>query len=201
MYKKCKVVILPTNEKATVKDIVISPRYKGLIQLFGSFENSYKDECKVQHLFVISDDEIKIGDWFMNRQYMIETNQKEYEIWLCGDVKPNSDPHKIIASTDSSLNISALHPSFIEEYIQRYNDGNPIKDVMVEYEDKLHYEDTIYQDSNKLTPKINPDNTITIKEVKDSWNRDEVITLLKLNTERLTNSWISSDIDWINENL
>jgi hypothetical protein len=56
--------------------------------------------------------------------------------------------------------------------------------------------------------KVNPkDNTITIKKVKDTWDREEVINLVyKLwNAEIYTDNtttWEQEDLDkWIEENL
>lgn len=51
--------------------------------------------------------------------------------------------------------------------------------------------------------KINPkDNTITIKEVKDSWNREEVIQLIKkFNKDCTGQPWYEFDDKWIEENL
>ena len=53
----------------------------------------------------------------------------------------------------------------------------------------------------RIRLKVDKNNQITITKVKDSWSREEVIDLHKANCERLTNSYISSDIDWIEENL
>lgn len=216
-YKRCNVVILSTNEKA---DLYLyqesTSENKPILQYHKDTIGS--SDYKYQHLFVISDDEIKEGDWYYSNalDFVI---QAFYFPLSCGDAK------KIIASTDSSLKFGEDVPgiikykslpqpsqSFIEEYIQRYNDGNPIEDVMVEYEDKIHYKTAVYRDnandlnvyqinSNKLIPKINPDNTITIKGVKKSWTRDEVIELTK--SAFITGSRVN-DIDyfgWMNEHL
>jgi len=131
---------------------------------------------------------------------------------------------KIIASTDSTLGLSevgkagysvdefhslilSLSQEFISLYIQEYNKGNQIKKVWVEYEDNGE-EDWIGNNydgepswNEKIELKVSPDDTINIKLLKDSWTRDEVIALIKANTERLTNSWISSDLDWIDKNF
>lgn len=57
----------------------------------------------------------------------------------------------------------------------------------------------------RIRPKINPkDNTITIKKLKDSWNREEVIELFKKykDYELGKTNWHQGNlIKWIEENL
>ena len=99
---------------------------------------------------------------------------------------------KIIATTDISLvkeyNLPEPSQSFIQKYIEEYNRGNIITDVLVEYLENYtleYYESAIEnkrlaQKTNiKETLKVNPkDNTITIKKAKDSYTREEVIDLI-----------------------
>lgn len=51
-FKKCKVVMLPTKEKAELQKFGISLRYK--FNRVNSMVGEY------QHLYIISDDEIKV---------------------------------------------------------------------------------------------------------------------------------------------
>lgn len=96
-----------------------------------------------------------------------------------------------------------ISQQFIEQYITEYNKGNIISDVLVEYEyfveegeleilnDKyeIFYPkkgsmsfgnlSEIDKDNDiKKILQINPDNTINIKTVKDSFSRDEVVELI-----------------------
>ena len=72
-----------------------------------------------------------------------------------------------------------------------------------EFEDKrYHYTD------GRMTPRINSkDNTITIRKVKDSWTRDEVIALLKkeyIVLEEISNSKPPDTLllgKWIEDNI
>ena len=106
------------------------------------------------HLYILSDDEIKEGDWY----YIPRTNS----VNQC-----QNDPtelnlerrfgiRKVIATTDSSLEINSnfdynqLLPNknnfrfylpqpsqaFVKKFVEEYNKGNAIKDVSVEYEIK-----------------------------------------------------------------
>ena len=114
---------------------------------------------------------------------------------------------KIIATTDISLvkeyNLPEPSQSFIQKYIEEYNKGNTITDVLVEYEfDNEGHTDNPGWHNQKL--KVNSkDNTITIKKVKDSWNKEEVIKLLfkcKDFLQRYNKESISFD-KWVKENL
>lgn len=213
--RKCQAMLLPTNQELWYNNIVTSPRYPNMIQKFGSFENSYPDECKVHHLYITSDEEIKEGDWFINRQYMIEEDKEEYAIWRCGDITPNSNPKKIIATTDTnllkdyseqSLNDFACLPQpsqeFILQYIEEYNKGNVISDVEVEY-DKATYDKWLENGASPVFDilKVNPDNTINIKPIKNSWSREEVIEVInKFSYENCDDAYRNND-KWIEENL
>ena len=142
---------------------------------------------KFFHLYIVVQEEIKEGDWFVRDfdNVIIKANSNsDHKEYNC---------KKIIASTDTSCNyiihddtvpypkgsqVRLPQPSqqFIDKYIESYNIGNIITDVLVEYEYLL--------DDNTVIPywklKVNPkDNTITIKKLKDSWNREEVIGLLR----------------------
>jgi ketol-acid reductoisomerase len=121
---------------------------------------------------------------------------------------------------------------FIEKYIECYNKGKVITDVLVEQGiDKItmactcaENEETFdcvysYTDAElnsccqKRFPngeywnktfklKVNPkDNTITIKKLKDSWNREEVINILYKHTEELLSGKKLTLFTFIEENL
>ena len=226
MFKKCKVVMLPTNEKAHYGDIILTPTYPRTLIIF-----QHQNCTQVaQHFYITSDEEIKVGDWIYGNAFNDELKQvlsKEDEIWF----KNNKHCwNKIIATTDKSITIPGYNsfdeddivncylpqPSqqFIEKYIEEYNKGNIIIDVLVEYEQdytnrncstcslgtdgtcELNLEKKCCSSTNNATKhgdywiscldgeedseiykiKVTPkDSTITIKKLKDSWNREEVI--------------------------
>jgi len=204
-FKKCKVVMLPTNEKAKFGNLVLAPLFQKLL----IFEHQNCTEVS-QHLYILSDEEIKEGDWVYNEIskeiYQFKENRVDYE-------------KKIIATTDKSLTReifglgeTAMCPlpqpstSFIEKFVEEYNKGNVITEVMVEYEKYIgkNYvgEFTTEKDFDyKL--KVNPkDNTITIRKVKDSWNRDEVRKLLiTAYSKGRTNRLLRDFDEWLKENL
>lgn len=237
MFKRAKVVMLPTNEKA------VGCMVKGNSKEYGfgnillleehSDSNFFKDiYWQPQHLYFLSDDEIKEGDWYVDDTNTIRkaiTSDPDY--WK---VRPKYK--KIIATTDTSLKIenpiakksaggdnwyiSLPQPSqsFIKKYIEEYNKGNIITDVMVEYEEwhiaKMPTDFMNHLDITKGLPIIDgtqrielklivKDNTITIKKLKDSWSRDEM-EIIVVNVFRdiyKDRNWESKAYDWINENL
>ena len=95
---------------------------------------------------------------------------------------------KIIATTDISLvkeyNLPEPSQSFIQKYIEEYNRGNIITDVLVEYDSHPTIgkiiDNIAYTGMDIEFLKINPkNNTITIKKAKDSYTREEVIELCR----------------------
>ena len=93
--RKCQVVMLPTSQQPLYNNIVTSPRYPNMIQKFGSFENSYPDECKVHHLYITSDEEIKEDDWYIGDNIIYNLVTKTNGM----------NPQKIISTTNPALNL------------------------------------------------------------------------------------------------
>jgi|SRR6478735_6078187 len=202
MLKKCKVVMLPTNEKAN--------SLKGYLDLdlLFKFQKEYKTISAEKnitghfHLYFLSDDKIEKGDWLYNHysSKAVKFSGEPNHFLLDKNCK------KIIATTDTSLfthqretpslpervfYLPQPSQQFIEKYIEEYNKDNIFTDVMIEYE------------NNNL--KINPkDNTITIKRIKDNWNKEEVIEICK-KVERFINENKSTYTEipnwWLEENI
>ena len=214
MDKRVKVVMLPTKEKA---GLVINPSTNKIQYVDFEKNSKYYTEASFicNHLYITSDDEIKEGDWCYNEKrktiiqgkYMIKT----CELVFC---------KKIIATTDSSLvyylpedinKVGAEHSlpqpsqSFIQKYVEEYNKGNQIVDVLVEYDGDWdeHYQGYY---AETVVPKLSKDNTITIRRVKDSWTRDEIVELIynfayDLTEKRKTAPLYQRYDKWIEENL
>lgn len=144
-------------------------------------------------------------------------------------LKTETGYREVLATTDSSLwrpshkyasdVILLPQPSqqFIEKFIEEYNRGNVITDVLIEYElisNEEYFGNTVNPDDDvpyfdeKL--KINPKgNNIIIKIAKDSWSREEVIEFGNKVKEYCKNGWKSDSLHrvffewdkWIEENL
>lgn len=83
---------------------------------------------------------------------------------------------EILATTDKSLGLPSPSDGFIRKFIEKYNAGTPITKVMVEYEE---YPITTYgmSDGEPETDtrlKVDKNNCITIRPVKESWTREEL---------------------------
>lgn len=207
-FKRVQVVMLPGKKS----EICLANN-----KLCKVDKSTYElSHIKTQHLYIISDDEIKEGDWIvkLSDNVIIKANsQSDYRHYIY---------KKIIAATDSSLlnpNINIKSPlynilgekfkslpqpsqQFIERYIESYNKGEVITDVLVEYQEDRPYKDNefvVFYDNVKINPK---DNTITIKKIKDNWNREEVVELIKkFNKDCTGQPWFESDENWIEKNL
>lgn len=216
-FKKTELVMLPTNEKA---NLLLTGRndlyYSSKLSDFSLKE----DIDRFQHLYFLSDEEIKEGDWMYNPE-------REPSILQCVGKGSLRGWKKIISTTDNSLEkiceyesgtwlrLPQPSTSFIEKFVEEYNKGNVITEVMVEYETitKRYGSCSIGEGvtMNVEQLKVSKDNTITIRKVKDSWNRDEVIELLKSRESHIDcHTYSKQFIDkqeyreldkWIQENL
>lgn len=231
--KKCPVVRLPTKDKKA--PLILGLTSNRLYESRGR-EEFGNDTSSYQHLYLLSDEKIKEGDYMIagiNNHVVKATDCKLKETILSDNTQMAyyiGDCKKIIATTDSSLKIKVVDhnqrsqpkyniitenftgktkykhillpqpsPQFITKYVEEYNKGNIITEVLVEYENyemesKTNYrgnydfkcnncnhsEDDLTFSSkptycfncNKL--KINPkDNTITITKAKDKINHFE----------------------------
>ena len=229
MFKKAKVVMLPTNQKATIGSITLGKNTKKLVilsdeELLNTFNNSIDKTLSLQDLYIISNDEIKEGDWVVYENKMIyQNNYGEISSVIGDEDSIRKYCKKIIATTDESLyykdssknpkqymgsyismtfgeNLPQPSQQFIEKYIEEYNKGNVITDVLVEYENIYidSFGTTIIQhekDSDSYLKqctfvnsklKINPkNNTITIKKLQETYNKKELCQILEKYTSFL----------------
>lgn len=185
-YQQCQVVMLATDQKAQLhsitknndRDLVI--RVKTETQALFCNRSIESGIRKVYHLYFLSDDEIKEGDWFINLHNNNILQLKD------GKLPDLNKCKKIIATTDESLNylegsnntklwlIPKPSDSFIRKYIEEYNAGRQITDVLVEYDISYH---PFNVERYVIELKINSDNTITITKLKDTYSREEVLEI------------------------
>ena len=200
-FKNAQIIMLPTENESRIHMLNEGVLYQSV----GAFIQADKINYQSQHLYIISEDEIKEGDWYI----------REFDNTIC-KANINSDHKqydckKIIATTDTSLQLDCPfygmnednifpQPSqeWIEYYINEYNKGKVITDVLVELKSSnLHFF------SGDL--RVTPDNTISIKSAKDSWNREEVKILLQkilLDKPKLEGLMMTCwENEWIEQNL
>ena len=222
-FKRAQVIMLPTeNRETSIIMLGVVPNYSVLTKTILEDKEDWMRFGKPQHLYILSDDEIKEGDWYLDNIPEYYTIQQAKNDWCL-----TKDHKKIIATTDTSLmyeknlgyltinpntldeyrvlqteTIKLPQPSqqFIGKYIESYNKGEVITDVLVEYEvDKYdirnqyqdcpsgkYWEDEpnpqspdiLYSNARYYTPNVNTKDNTIIMRVKDSWSREEVIELL-----------------------
>lgn len=223
-FKKCQVILLETEDKV---NIILDNDKLELIKN-KQIANTINSSVKGYNLYITSNEKINEGDW------KYDTYHKEI-IQVKSINSISKYDKKIIATTDTSLSpyikdifdtneigsqkyyhLPQPSQQFVEKYIESYNNDNVITDVLVEY---IHYDEfgnyisgDIVRDKDELKLKISSkDNTITIKSIKDSWNREEVIELCKsafdtgiIYQRTKTNVFNSPSINidkWIEKNL
>jgi len=189
-FKRAQVIMLPT-EYSNIN------LYNNM-RLIYSKDHSGSSKLNCQHLYIISDDEIKGNDWYVNILYneIRKCNNKDKyqtELYINNSLEKIRNK-KIIATTDTSLlmedsnknagftvyNLPQPSQQFIEKFIEFYNKGEVITEVLVEYNlfgngYPIGTERYISNSVLKINPK---DNTITIKKLKDNWNREELDFIL-----------------------
>lgn len=239
-FKPAKVIMLHSKYESKILKLENSLLFNNITTKY-DVKSLDKNEC-FQHLYIISDDKIKDGDWFYDslddRVSKAErVDENVYTIFCKDNCSRLKYCKKIIATTDTSLIIGYTvdfnskeiylpQPSqqFIEKYIESYNKSEAIIDVLVEYETKcsgcgaypatdMTYCTYPVPDSHNRTLntfiKINLDNTITIKQMKNSWNREELQPLKDYYEHSKqfvrSNDYREQDVQkifkWIEENL
>ena len=193
---KCKVFMLPTEKASSL----VRHQQKNIIDQIILYDDGprsckHSDGFAQQYLYFTSDREIKEGDYFIefyenfpNR--VLKAPKPLHDKTIIKDVD-----FKIEATTDPSLRLPLIPQLFIEVYVEKQG---KIDEVMIEMScNGLAGGNPM----EHLKPTTRKDNTAIIHKLKDSWTREEVVELIKRNTERLTNSWLSSDIEWVEKNL
>ena len=115
-FINANVVMLPTNQKTDgmiCKDITGQDK---IIAIKTKYLMAHEDYVG-HHLYIISDDEIKEGDWFYNIHSKIVGRAKF-------NFGKDELAKKIIATTDSSLNNLPEKPNF-NSYMS-FSLGNPL---------------------------------------------------------------------------
>ena len=176
-----------------------------------------KTKNKNGHLYVLSNDEIKLFDCvYNNKENIVEQiNSKTQLIFVLEENKENQTFKKVIATTNKTLSqtnrteIPQPSEQFIQKFVEEYNKGNIITDVLVEYElisNEEYFGNTVNPDDDvpyfDERLKINhKDNTITIKKVKDSYTKEEVENLIYTAMKDRCYTTIAEWKKWIEENL
>lgn len=178
--KRCAILYDFTEEKSNIyvqtKDwngYTITPEYKysdnptylNNIHLItsGNAATNSQASYKFIKLYVISDEKIEKGDYFISlngdESYMEVTLNDEVEDFNdYADENWTENCKKVIATSDTEIGLPVLPEYFIQDYLERLNNHNTMRLVLIE---------------------IDKDNTVLIKPVQDSWNREEVLSIIR----------------------
>ena len=155
-YKQCKVILLPTKNTDTILTL-----YRNNNEL--SLNNDRLEYHTNQHLYIVSNDEIKIGDWFLDMYNLQESGiQKCTANHINSFQRKGISCNKIIATTDKLLLIPTIPKIYLERYIKLYNLGVKESNVSVEYIEEWvtnkkskHYNIQDSIQNTKLKTKLN----------------------------------------------
>lgn len=227
MKKTFKVVMLPT-EKAT--GLCKDKRATNYPNLLNHHKPNFYNELGTNdkwtenyHLYIISDDEIKEGDWYINTAQLPNKVLQHSKEGVEFAKRHNMILSKIVATTDKSLSydakmygkaiegykqqLSQLPESFIQAYIKAYNEEHPITEVDLEMiETTFPNEEGIPNCFEGYEIKTRPDNTVIVHESK-KYSRDEVLEFAqkyaRMVTERniLNGYKLIHNHKWIEDNL
>ena len=181
MKKRCQVIMLPSN----------SSGYKNRIAIVDNHLGFYNSIGAGQYLYILSDDEIKEGDWILNTYAKMNNIFQVRRCDLDSMHNRNGYWRKIIATTDSSLMLdyhgvatndiskqcySLPQPS--QSFIKEYIEAGGIEWVDVEYE---YFTNATLSILDKiLQPKVNSNNEIIIHPIEEKmYSKDEVATLIR----------------------
>lgn len=153
MEKEFELIMLPTDNKKVSEGQLVLGAYK---HLFTSRETEDIGILEAQHLYVLSDEKIEVGDF-----YYSEGINSVYQAVVfplsCKDAK------KIIVSTDENLGLPNIFTTFLKYFADEYNNGNVINKVTIESEfERL----IVCQGYVNVRP---------IKKQKETWTKEEVI--------------------------
>lgn len=160
---QCQVVMLPTEDKTTLKLFVDEIKIE---DYFGP--SVYKS----QHLYLVSDREIKESDWIICIGADYDGTSIQEICSRLGQVMKYTGKElgtiKIEATTDSSLGLPLIPQKWIEEvYIPAQG---KIDTVYL----KISYDPAYTAKPGEKFVLTNPAHEVIILPVKDSWNREEV---------------------------
>ena len=233
MKKKLQLVLLSTD-KAT--NLILD---KGKLEFISNKQvaNTINSACKGFNLHAISDENLDIGDYYIvelfnaDKNYlMLEQVKTIDDVWV-NNLDAETTRHinncrKVIITTDRSLTyiehdytvpypkgkqitVPTFTNDFLDTYIKKYNDGEVLEFVEVEY-DCDHF-----QMPNKVIDvlKVNSDNTVDVSLIEDKlYTKKELVNklliykadlLVELMRCRESNRTLQTEFtnNWIKQNL
>jgi hypothetical protein len=182
MFKTHKLALVPTNEKVEINGSAF------FLSEFLVLTKNPELVGKKCELYVLSDDEIGDNEWVYSIHGTPNVQKTEGESY---HDRRSFGWQKIIATTNTSLNLPQIPTNFVQQFIEQYNNGIVLENVEVECVYTAAPNSSV-ENHNYFPIKINSDNTINIKPTKTSWSRDEVVELI--------NDAVGASHDWSSRN-
>lgn len=183
--------MLPTDKKRSVS--VMTHVNKIILTKDDNLIINTKTEF-IQHLYILSDEEIKEGDWCMhlglNMTYFKVIDVDNYKLHYDSREYFNKNTcKKIIATTNSELSIESKFPisegrswvklpeiptQFIQEFVKRYNGGILSEKILIEWDYQPSRTfgisgDFTTREINKM--KISNQNTVSLLFLGYEWDQ------------------------------
>jgi len=184
--------------KKTFKVIMLMTEKEGAILKFHASEKLMASQGKMvsnvpfksYDLYILSKDEIKVGDWFLMNGCLLRQCRQVNSHLTASIEDTTGGQHykdaceKIISTTESisgATFVPSIPKSFINECVESYNNGNPITEVDLEFEPKIQRlatgEEVIGSESEyNLKVKTNDDGSVITHKSK-LYTKEEVIEL------------------------
>ena len=214
-YQEAQVVMLATMNKSNL----YCNKKSNILSLRKYQDKPLNDSIINQHLYITSNEEIKEGDWFIIDN-KIHQCIGHYNHYICIKKDGSSilpiNCKKIIATTNETLYLTFNNgktdlkfvlpkpsDSFIFKYIEEYNKGNIISDVLVEYKlNQYKFMSTLCTTKEKeYALKVDSNNTITIKKIKTTYTQEEIDILIEKATSLLAKSYTKEQVKTLLQQL
>jgi len=185
---------------------------------FQMFDISRNFQHNPRHLYILCNDEIKVGDWIfcdwsIRQVYKLKEIRDKYYVDDNGYYHPKKrkdgfDVKKIKFTTDETLGLSEVPKDFIRTFIEEYNKGSIIREANVEtfnvmpksFHSPVGHE--IALDSSLNTVEV-----VNITPVKKLWSSEErqiIETIVRQyaferhNMVHINDPWLN---EWFKENI
>lgn len=189
---KCKCILISTEDLKNSAIYIFKNKYKPF---------DFSSQNIPYHLYIISDENIKINDWVICCGAdidAIENNNIFHNAKILQYTGKELGVSKIILSTNPELNLHIPSNSFIEYYCEKCG----IDEVLIEFEMIPISLITPYTEKFSRV-RIAPDNTIPIFVKKDNLDTEQLIReWANYSCTGRGQFWKPKDLDiWIDENL
>lgn len=186
MWKDCNILNLPTNDTdAPVlrNTYCFNDAHGNPFKSSQGIENAFERGYEYQHLYILSDDEKKKGDWVWNGRGIVKDNGV-WELYTNKKVVASTDPNLnyqlaesgvIDESTNTKELIGDLNIPFIPQYVVDEWINNQFETIEIEYESFNLAESANKSDKSIISnannwikrPKCNDEHEILVKLIEE----------------------------------